>query len=423
MRRFLIYTKLQIKKAMRTYPAMLFMTLLLTLVLGTMLYVQTRDAADTMTGKEDARVKIGITGTDSSPYLKLGLSMLENMDPSKVAVSFSEYGQEEALKLLKSGDLSAVISLPDGMTDKLLSGNTDVKIGLTVPDAGGIGPLLIRELSSCISLMIGEMESSSFALSDFYQESGVTDPEDISDAQTDLLYMTLKKVLQRNHLFKVSRVQTDATLTIESYYLCAMYLLLALLIGVMLAGNYIRTDRSLDTLLRIRGFSTRRQVMAEYLSLLAFMILLGAIFIPATGLALTGMPIVFSELRSQTPFFIRSYFIFILKSAPVVLMAGALDILLYELADSLISGVLLQFLVATALAYLSGLFYPLSSLPEAIQRIAPYLPTGSAMFYLRKSLLRGRSVGSETLVLLAYSVAFLLLAADLRRRKITKVRR
>lgn len=424
MKRFLIYTYLQIKKILKTYPAMLLMTCLLSLVLGAMLFFQTKQSSDAMKGKEDSRITIGITGIDSSPYLKLGLSMLENMDPSRVAVSFQEMDRDTAKAELKSGELAAVVDLPEGMTDKLLSGNTDVEIGLLIPDAGeGLGPLLVRELSSCISVMIRKMETSSYALSDFYTESGVTDLNDISAAQTDLLKLSLKKILQRNHMFSVRRIRTEATITIESYYLCAMFLLLILLTGVMCAGSYIRQDHSLEILLKIRGFSPAGQILAEYLSLLSLMLLLGVVFVPSAGLGLTHMPIIFSELRSQTPAFLKTFVTYTLKAMPAVLMAASLDVFLYEAADSLISGVLLQFLVMTVLAYLSGVFYPVSSLPEDVQKIAPYLPTGQAMLYLRKLLIRGSDVTFHCAVLLVYTAVFLFLSCFLRERKITKVGR
>jgi ABC-type multidrug transport system permease subunit len=149
------------------------------------------------------------------------------------------------------------------------------------------------------------------------------------------------------------------------------------------------------------------------------MLLLGAVFMPASGLGLSRMPIVFSELSSGTRGFLSNYLFFSLKAFPVVLMAAALDLLLYELADSLISGVLLQFLASVLLAYLSGVFYPLSSLPSAIRMLSPCLPTGQAMLYLRKSLIRGSNVLLPLGYLLAETVVFILLATCLRKRKLS----
>ena len=187
----------------------------------------------------------------------------------------------------------------------------------------------------------------------------------------------------------------------------------------MCAGNYIRTDHSIEVLLHIRGFHAFSQIVSEYLSLVLFMLLLGAVFMPASGLGLSKMPIVFSELSSGTHGFFRNYLFFSLKAFPVVLMAAALDLLLYELADSLISGVLLQFLASVLLAYLSGVFYPLSSLPSAIRVLSPYLPTGQAMLYLRKSLIRGNSILIPLVYLLTETAVFILLAICLRKRKLS----
>lgn len=421
MKRFFIYTKLQTKKIMRTYPAMLLMTCLLALVLLAMLYMQTSRASDTMTGDEDAKAAIGIIGADSSPYLKMGISMLQNMDPSNIVVRFEELGREDAMQQLKDGKLAAAIDIPADMTDKLLSGDLTSQMTLMIPDtSASLGPLLIRELSACISCMISKIESASFALSDFYQESGITNIQDINDAQTDLLYSTLKKILNRGNMFTLRRMKTKATVTIESYYLCAMFLLLILLTGVMCAGNYINADHPVGILLRIRGFSAVLQILAEFLSLILFMLFLGIVFIPISGLALSHMPVVFSELRSGTPLFFGNFVLFAVRALPVVLMTASLDLLLYEIADSLISGVLLQFLVTIALAWLSGIFYPVSSLPEAIRTLFPFLPTGQAMLYLRQSMIKGNSFILPLICVSVYTAVFLVLTCILRRKNLVK---
>ncbi len=210
------FDELQMKKVLRTYPAMLLMTFLLALILGAMLYLQSSKAANTMTGDEDSKAAIGIVGSDSSPYLKMGIRLLQNLDPSKVAVRFQQLSHEDALASLKKGKLSAVIIIPEGLTDKLLSGDVSSKMTLILPDSGAsLEPLLIRELSACVSVIIGQMESASYALADFYTASGVTSAEDISDAQTDLLYRSIRKLLSRSQMFTLRRMKTAGTLTID----------------------------------------------------------------------------------------------------------------------------------------------------------------------------------------------------------------
>lgn len=424
MSRFTTYGRLQTKKVLRTYPSMLLMTMLLSAVLGVLLYLQSSSAAGTMRGDEDSRLQIALVGLDTSPYLKTGIAMLQSVDSSKMAVSFVQMDQPEAMSALRKGEAAAVIIIPDGLIDNLLTGDQSMKMTLVLPGTqSGLGSLLIRELSGCISTMIAGMEEGSYALAGLYQAGGITDPGTISAAQTGLLKESIKKVFSRGHMFTVRRVKTRSALTIESYYLCAMFLLLVMLTGVMCAGSYIRTDYALPSLLHIRGLSAGRQILAEYLSLAVMMILIGAVFVPVTGLGLTKMPIAFAELHSQTPRFMSSFMLFCVRALPAVLCVCALDILLYELADSLISGVLLEFLVMIGLGYLSGIFYPVSSLPAAVQKISPFLPTGQALIFLRSLLKPGRQLFVSLSVLGLYAVLFLFLASLLRRRHLVQTQR
>ena len=82
----LTYAKLQTKRLLRCFPAMLFMLLLLGLVLGAVLQFQIRRTENSPEGDEDARLRIGLVGTDSSSYLQTGLTMLQTMDVSRQAV-------------------------------------------------------------------------------------------------------------------------------------------------------------------------------------------------------------------------------------------------------------------------------------------------------------------------------------------------
>lgn len=425
MKQFLIYTKLQVKRVLRVYPAMVLMTFLLSLSLGALLTMQaSRGSASGGQGEEGDETAIGIVGSDSSPYLKLGLTMLQNMDSAQTGVRMETLEKKEALKKLRKGTLSAVVEIPAGTTDKLLSGDLTSQMTLVLPDgSSALGPLLIRELSACISSMIGQMESASFTLADLSSLAGQDSPEGISAAQTDLLKTSLKKILSRGTLFRLSRIKTKTSLTIESYYLCACLLLLLLMAGVMCAVTYIRSDRSVQVLLKIRGFSEGRQVLAEYLSLLTLFLLLAAVFLPLAGFGLSKGRVSFAELWSGTGRFPSAFAHFCLGAFPVLVMTAALDLCLYELADSLISGVLLQFLAMILLAYLSGVFYPVSSLPDWVARLAPFLPTGQAMLYLRKSLIQGAGTGSSMALLLLFTGIFLFLAALLRRRSLQRTGR
>ena len=419
MRRFFTYTIVETKRIFRLYPAVLTMALLLSLVLGALLYTASVSANNLSTGSEDERLSVGIVGLDSSPYLSLGISLLKTMDSSRTEVEFTELSEEEALSKLQAGELAAAVLIPEGTIEKLLSGRTDLKMKLLLPmRSAGAGTILVREAARAISDLIASMEANSYTLADFYTEMGVPNPYDISDAQTDLLVHSINKILKRGDLFTMEKIKTQGSLTIESYYLTAMFLLLVLLSGVLCAAYAIRTDYALPSLLKIRGLGEMGQILAEYISLLSLLLSIGLVLLPLTGWGLSQMPIRFSELGGHSPDFLRNYCLFGLKSIPVVLLAGAIDLFLYEIADSTISGVLLQFLVTIALSYVSGIFYPVNTFPAAVRKIAPFFPTRHALLYLGGLLNPGPDFLPAVRITFAFTAVFLILTALMRRKNL-----
>jgi ABC-type uncharacterized transport system permease subunit len=105
------------------------------------------------------------------------------------------------------------------------------------------------------------------------------------------------------------------------------------------------------------------------------------------------------------------------KFIPAVLAVTALQFLLYELTDSVVSGVLLQFVCAIGLSYISGCFYPISFFPRSIQLLSSVMPSGIARGYL-SALISGAECGGELAALMAYTVILLGVAALTRHRRI-----
>ena len=100
-------------------------------------------------------------------------------------------------------------------------------------------------------------------------------------------------------------------------------------------------------------------------------------------------------------------------------MAGALQFLLYELSQGVIQSVLLQFLTAMALGYVSGCLYPIRFFPEWMQQAAQWLPTGCAVTFLGAGLTR-RAAPAAALGLALYTALFAAAAIWLRRRRLAQ---
>ncbi len=419
MNRFIIYTRLRLKAVLKIFPSMCIMTLLLCLSLGGILYLQSARTLQLAEGDENATVPIGIAGVNDSGTFSAAFPALLQLDSSRSEVTFKLYDtKQDAVKAIRKGEILAAIVIPDGVLGTLLAGGLDKMIVVVPASSAGLETLILRELSKSVSIILGSMNSASSTLSDYYKMSGTNDPDVIANAQTDLLLMSMQDMLHRNHMFKVKYIRAGNQLSIESFFLVSLVMLLILLIGVMCAGSFIRSDYSLAKLLNLRRLGPCRQIIAEYASLVALLACLCALFLPLVGAALSRMPITFSAFGLTPDSFFKGFLMFCLKAFPVILLAAAIDLFLYELSQTLITGVLLQFLVMIALAYLSGTFYTVQTMPEPLKAVQPFLPTGQALIYLQSTARGKMSVWMPLIWVLSWAALFLAGSILLRRSKV-----
>ena len=110
---------------------------------------------------------------------------------------------------------------------------------------------------------------------------------------------------------------------------------------------------------------------------------------------------------------------FVVKLFPAAAVIAALHFLLFELISDMISGILLQFLTAVILSYLSGCLYPITFFPESIQKLAPWLPSGACLSYAGRCL-QSLTPWKEAALLLIYFILFLGLSVAVRTRRIKR---
>jgi ABC-type polysaccharide/polyol phosphate export permease len=72
-----------------------------------------------------------------------------------------------------------------------------------------------------------------------------------------------------------------------------------------------------------------------------------------------------------------------------------------------------------ALAYLSGVFYTMQTMPESLKAIQPWLPTGQALIYLQQTAKHSDKALISLLCVLLWTGLFLIGSFLLRKSKIT----
>lgn len=409
MTRFRIYLLAQMKRVKKALPAVLIMTLLLTGCIALISKVML--IADSSSEKKQ-KVQIGLVGDISGSYLGFGISALQHLDSSRFAIEFIEMEEEEARDRLNHGTLSAFVIVPEGFVEAAVRGENMPLTYVSTSGSLRLGSMIMNELVNTISSLLTESQIAIYGMQNYLVNNGMSD---IYWQATDELYLRfLDFILGRTSVYELEIMCLSGNLSMIGYYLCGFTVLFLLLWGIAGSPLYIKKDHALPALLSSKGQNTLSQMAGEFVAYFVLMAtsFLLVIVLVAVAMGLTGFTLPEWEREG-----IGILFGFYVKMLPVAAVICAMQLLLFELTSDMVSGILLQFLCALSLGYLSGCFYPISFFPESIQMVQPLLPTGVAVNY-GGNLLMEESTAIEMVLLLGYLLLFLVLATAMRKRKI-----
>ena len=409
MTRFRIYLLAQMKRVKKALPAVLIMTLLLTGCIALVSKVML--IADSSSEKKQ-KVQIGLVGDISGSYLGFGISALQHLDSSRFAIEFIEMEEEEARDRLNHGTLSAFVIVPEGFVEAAVVGENMPLTYVSTSGSLRLGSMIMNELVNTISSLLTESQNAIYGMQNYLVHNGMSD---IYWQATDELYLRfLDFILGRTTVYELELTGLSGNLSMIGYYLCGFTVLFLLLWGIAGSPLYIKKDHALPALLSSKGQNTLSQMAGEFVAYFVLMAtsFLLVIVLVAVAMGLTGFTLPEWEREG-----IGILFGFYVKMLPVAAVICAMQLLLFELTSDMVSGILLQFLCALSLGYLSGCFYPISFFPESIQMVQPLLPTGVAVNY-GGNLLMEESTAIEMMLLLGYLLLFLVLATAVRKRKI-----
>ena len=405
--RFFSYFRLQCKRMLRQLPAALLMTALLLVSAGLL------GSALLEKGRSDTpaeRVRVGVIGDFENEYLSFGLFALENLDPSRYSVEIEVFDTEDAARAaLLRGSLDAYVRIPDTFVESIRKGEIEPVRYVAAGGAVNLGSALTDEVVAAVSELLSATQDAIYGTQHLVEDKL---PKMKSWKAGDALgELYIEQALGRAGMFRTEILDAPGGMDLAQAMLCGVLVLFLMLWGITASGVFARREPELGAMLHARGMGAEKQVTAELGAyLLLLMLTLAALLIPALfALRAAGAETFGLGLRGS---FLAGLSLRILC---VALMAGTLQFLLYELTPGLIQSVLLQFLTAMALGYVSGCLYPIRFFPEVMQRAAQWLPTGCAISFLGAGTERG---ALPALGLALYTALFLLAAVVLRRRKL-----
>ena len=401
------YFYLQIKRLFKILPALLIAWLVLAAALGVFLGGMIENDKNDI---KNQKFKISVVGSAEDNYLSMGITALETLDSTRFAVEIEQTDEKTARKNLESGKTAAYVVIPDGFSQAAARGEIMKIKYYTTDSAVGVVSIFKDEVTKTISDILVDSQKGVYGLSAAISEN--TSVKDTSKNMTKLALEYVSLILKRSEIYTVAALGVSEGLSTAGYFLCGILTLFILLLGIVATGVFIKKDNSLCRVIRAKGIGAVRQVACEYLAYFLLIFLITALIIAILSFVSVGE--IIPDISWLTP---AGLPLLLIKLIPAVAIITALQFLLFEISSNLVSGVLLQFLTAVSLGYISGCFYPIYFFPEAVQSFSNLLPSGIARVQLSSCLSRNSDYRS-LLLCAAYFIIMISATVIVRRFKI-----
>lgn len=405
------YFYLQLKRVAKIFPFVLAVTVALLVGLAAVLY----GVLDMFDNSEDnKRFTIAVAGDTDNEYMSWGIAAMQTFDETRFSVDFVEMTEAKAQTALKKGEISAYVVIPEGFVEKAITGLVEPVTYVTSAGMEGLTTLFKKEITTLVTDMVVYSQKGAYGLGDALDNNGLEKISNTHINKISLEYTSL--IFERDKLYSVTELGVSDGLSTTQYYICAILVMLFVLVGLPFAAVYIKKDYAFNRLLLSRGYSFGLQLGCEYGAHLIAMFLQSAVMLLTVIVMMGVMPEMSSgNLLTQVLGDV------VLKIIPIVIMISAFNIMMFELSNNMVSGLLLHFFTAISLCYVSGCMYPIYAFPKIIKNIAVFLPTGIARSYLATCFTYDSSIyGLVGLAL--YAVLFYGIALLVRFRKTVGIR-
>lgn len=409
MKGFMLYFTLQLKRVVKIFPTVLCTMVLLGSLLAVSVFalMKVESESDKM-----LKVRVGIVG-EIDKYMGLDIEALINVLSAKFGAEFVSLSEEEAKAQMHSGKMSAYVLVPEELVDSIVSGENNSPITYVASEGQkGISGIVMDEVVGVISRLITCPQSSIMGMQNYLREHDRRSELGAATDELNLIY--IGAVANIYHVGTTEIVGMANQVSTGGYYVCSILIIFLLLCGLNCGSLFTRKKDALCKLLSSKGQNVKMQVLGEYLAYF-FMVLV--FFGMVSGLIWILKFADVLSIKELNGLEFSEFLSFVCKLIPVVAVITAMQFMIYELVDNIVSSILVQFLLAVAMGYVAGCYYPLSFFPKVMQTIGELTPVGSALIYADKCLI-WEDAGKEFCILGFYFVIFLLLSVWGRKRRV-----
>jgi len=359
----LVFWKLELKRALQRIPQMLAGAIVLLFLAGAVALFSSR----ALYGEQAAgRISVGVALPEEELLAKKAMSMIASLDSVESLCDFVYLDRENALEMLKSGELYAVMEIPEGLVQGIMDGSNP-PVQVYFPGEAGLESRIFKELTDAGARILSAAQAGIYAGGQLCGSLGLEDQ--VPQMEADLNKIFLSYSLPRESYFRHVQVQAAGDMDLLCFYGISAYVLVILLSAVPASGYLMPFSGVMVQKLRMNGIGPGTRTGARIFGL---SVLFAVVSVPVLAVS------VFAGLipgigGSGAGFSGKLMALAVIGL--VCLAAAAVVTVLYQAAGSLLGGMMLLFFLVTAQHFLAGGFLPLVFLPKTVQRLAAVLPS------------------------------------------------
>ncbi len=390
------YFKAQIKRLWRIMPLVFCV---MALLFGSVYLIYQGLVSQWSQSDTLKKLRVAIVSTDLDPMLQYGIDALAALDSSNMSLEFVNLEEKTAKEDLQAGRISAYVVFPDDFLNKAFQGIIEPIRFISASGSENMISLVKDELTSSLASIILTSECGSFAIGDALRDLGY-DSRFQTDEMNNMAFTFVSQILQRDEYYAVEELGVSGGLRFDEYMICGLSVVFLFLMTLPFVSVFVKEEPTMERLLKSRGVGPLSQTLCELGAYVLFLLLLSSLLIPVLGTVSISN---------------------VLHLVPVVFCIGALSYLVYNLSRDLVSGVLLQMIVAVAMCFISGCFYPVYFFPVSVQKMVQFIPAAVAREHLSLLITQQEPAGSGAM-LAAIGFVCLLISYPIRYVRIKGVK-
>lgn len=314
-----------------------------------------------------------VTSEQDDAYIQFAMNMMENMDSTSLALTFSFYEEDKAYEALEENKVIAVLLFPDNVINGILYGD-NYPVTVIFPTGNDLSSVFLTEITKAAGNMLSCAQASIYTTTDLYY--GVNMQGSLGEAYEKINLINLSHVLQREKVFLTSSTDLGGAQSTFDYYVASAILLFLLLFGAAFAPVMQRESNAFLSLQKSQHASLIGYLMSRFLSCSVLFFVWQVLFFAA----LKGL---FYQLEITKHFSIKIDDKMLLLLLLFSVLFSAYTNFIYISSKDASFAVLTLFVLGGSLLFLSGAVLPSVFFPETLRSVGSYLPTT----FLHKNIL------------------------------------